>query len=659
MSNQPKKAPRSIAVLAHVDAGKTTFSEQLLYHAGVLRNTGRVDHQDAFLDIHPLEKARGITIFSDQACFDYDGGTWYWVDTPGHVDFSSEMERALSVVDAAVLIISCVEGVQSHTETVWRLMEKYRVPVFLFLNKTDRTGAKPDAVIERIKKLLSADVLDLRSSFSDDGTITGDAVEQIAEGDEALLDRLFEEGYDREMWLKSLKKQIRNRQLFPLMAGSALRDEGVKEFLRALSMLIETEYQQHVNEPMQARAFKVRFDAQGNRMAYLKLTHGTVSSRDEIMTPAGPMKINELRIAHGAKYRQVSSASAGDLVAAVGLADVRPGDLVGAVCEKSRFVTEPLLAAQVLYPKEIHSTKMLAALRQLEDEEPMLGVQWNEGTQSIELMVMGEIQLDVIRELMDSRFGIKIDFGPCRVRYMETIASPVCGIGHYEPLRHYAEVHLKLEPGERGSGITFKSNVHVDDLAFNWQRLIESHVFERTHKGVLVGAPLTDIKVTLLAGRAHLKHTEGGDFRQSTYRAIRQALMQAENVLLEPVCRFEMRAPADNMGKLMGDLSRMHAKTESPVFLDDEIQITGEAVFSLLSGYQTEFAAITHGRGAFTWQLSHYEPCLNAEEVIAERAYQPLADEPADSVFCAKGAGFTVAWDKVRDFAHLHSEANP
>ncbi len=650
---------KTIGILAHVDAGKTTFSEQLLYHAHALRTPGRVDHQDAFLDIHPLEKARGITIFSDQACFEYDGDTWYWVDTPGHVDFSSEMERALSVMDAAVLIISCVEGVQSHTETVWRLLERYQVPVFIFLNKTDRTGAKPDEAVRGIERLLSKDVLDLRDGFSSDGTLNDEAAENVAEGDEALLERLFEEGYDRESWLKSLKQQVRQRQLFPLMAGSALRDEGVKEFLHMLSMLTDTEYHEHEAEPFRARAFKIRFDGQGNRMAFLKILQGTLSSRDEIMTPAGPVKVNELRIVHGAKYKQVSSVSAGDLAAAVGLSEVRPGDTVGEACEKSRFITEPLMAAQVLYPKEIHPTKMLSALRQLEDEEPMLGVQWNEGTQSIELQVMGAIQLDVIRELMASRFGISIDFGPCRVRYMETIAQKAYGIGHYEPLRHYAEVHLKIEPGRRGSGIAFESKCHVDDLAFNWQRLIESHVFERTHKGVLVGAPLTDIKVTLLAGRAHLKHTEGGDFRQATYRAIRNALMQAENVLMEPVCRFELRAPSEAMGRILGDLNRMRAKTDTPEFEGDEIRISGEAVFALLNEYQTEFAAVTHGRGALSWQLDHYEPCAEQENIVQDRGYQPLADEPADSVFCAKGAGFTVAWDKVRDFAHLTSEANP
>ena len=652
-----KKGRISIGLLAHVDAGKTTFSEQLLYHANALRTPGRVDHQDAFLDIHPLEKARGITIFSDQACFEYENTTWYWVDTPGHVDFSSEMERALSVMDYAVLIISCVEGVQSHTETVWRLLEKYRVPVFIFLNKTDRTGAKPDEVIGQIEALLTRDTLNLRGCRLP--SLTEEAAEKVAEGDEELLERLFEAGYDETLWLQSLKKQIAQRRLFPLMAGSALKDEGVKEFLAALSALTQTDYHAHADEAFRARAFKVRFDAQGSRMVFMKILSGSLSSRDEIDTPAGRMKVNELRIVHGAKFRQVSRAEAGDLVAAVGLADVRPGDVVGEGSERGLFVTEPLMAAEVLYPKDIHPTKMLAAMRQMEEEEPMLGVQWNEGTQGIELMVMGGIQLDVIRELALSRFGIKIDFGPCRVRYVETIAEKAYGIGHYEPLRHYAEVHLKLEPGERGSGITYESRCHVDDLTYNWQRLIESHVFERTHKGVLTGSPLTDIKVTLLAGKAHLKHTEGGDFRQATYRAIRNALMQAKNILMEPVCAFSMRAPAESMGRLLGDLNKMRAKTEPPEYVNDDIFITGEAVFSLLNEYQIEFTSVTHGRGALSWRLSHYEPCAEQDKIVEERGYRPLADEPADSVFCAKGAGFTVAWDQVREYAHLKSEANP
>ena len=650
---------KTIGILAHVDAGKTTLSEQILYHAHALRAPGRVDHQDAFLDIHPLEKARGITIFSDQACFEYGGDTWYWVDTPGHVDFSSEMERALSVMDYAVLVVSCVEGVQSHTETVWRLLGQYGVPVFLFLNKTDRAGADPDAVLRRLRERLSPDILDLRAGFLPDGTLTGEAVEAVAENDEALMDALFSAGYDRALWLDSLRRQVKRRALFPLMAGSALKDEGVQAFLDMLSLLTETDYHLRAAQPFQARAAKVRFDQQGNRMVFLKITAGKLQARAEISTPEGPARANELRFCNGAKFRTAAEAEAGDLVAAVGMAGVKPGDLVGAVCEKSRFFTAPLMAARVLFPPEIHPAKMLQCLRQLEEEEPMLGVSWSEATRSIELQVMGAIQLEIIRALAQERFGIAIDFGPCRVRYLETIAAPACGIGHYEPLRHYAEVHLKLEPAPRGSGISFASACHVDDLARNWQRLIETHVFEYAHKGTLVGAPLTDVKITLLAGRAHLKHTEGGDFREATYRAIRNALMRAQGVLLEPVCRFSLRAPADAMGRVLGDLSRLRADADPPVFDGDEMLISGEVAFSRLNGYQDELAALSHGRGALAWRLDHYAPCEDAAAVIAERNYNPLADDTPDSVFCAHGAGFSVAWDKVREFAHLTSEANP
>lgn len=649
---------KTIGILAHVDAGKTTFSEQILYHAHALRACGRVDHKDAFMDSHPIERERGITIFSDQACFDYDGDTWYLVDTPGHADFSSEMERALSVMDYAVVVVSAVEGVQSHTETVWRLLERYQVPAFVFLNKIDRAGADADAVIARIRERLSSDALDLRNSFSADGTLKGEAIEAVAGGDEALLERYFTDGYDRDAFLESLRRQVRERRAFPLMAGSALRGEGIEDFLNMLSLLTPTDYERHENEPLQARAAKVRYDAQGSRMVFLKLTAGTLQARGEIDTPQGRMKVSELRIYSGAKFRQVSEARAGDLVAAAGLAGVTPGDRLGARCEKSRFVLTPLLTARVRYPREVQKTRMLEIMRRLEDEEPMLGVQWNAETGSIELQVMGAIQLEILRELVRTRYGIDIDFGACRVAYRETIASPACGIGHFEPLRHYAEVHVRLEPGARGSGITFESACHVDDLALNWQRLIRTHVFEYAHSGVLIGAPLTDVKVVLLAGRAHLKHTEGGDFREATYRAIRNALMYADSVLLEPICRFELRAPAENIGTILGDLTAMHAEYDSPVFEHDDIVVKGSVAFSRLSGYPEKLTALTHGRGWCAWQSDHYAPCENAAAIIEERQYNPQWETP-DSIFCARGAGFNVAWDKVKDFAHVHSEANP
>lgn len=651
---------KCIGILAHVDAGKTTFSEQILYHAHALRTCGRVDHQNAFMDSHPLEKERGITIFSDQACFDYDGDTWYLIDTPGHADFSSEMERALSIMDYAVLIVSAVEGVQSHTETVWRLLESYHIPVFLFINKIDRTGANPNAVIKHIRQRLSADVLDMRGGLAKDGVFNDTVLEAIAGNDEQILELYLSGEYDHALFLNSLRAQIRNRQLFPLMAGSALRGEGIEEFLRMLSLLTPTDYDAHTHEPFQARAAKVRYDAQGNRMVFLKLTGGTLSARDEIMTCEGNAKISELRLYSGAKYRQITSAQAGDLVAVAGLHGVRPGEELGAHCQRSRFVITPLMTARVLYPSDISKTRMLEILKRIEDEEPMLGVSYVPATGSIEVQIMGVIQLEILRELVKSRSGIAIDFGPCRVSYRETITAPCCGIGHFEPLRHYAEVHLRLEPAPRGSGISFESVCHVDDLSLNWQRLIKTHVFEYVHNGVLIGAPLTDVKITLLAGRAHLKHTEGGDFREATYRAIRNALMYSQSMLLEPICRFELRAPAEAIGTILGDLTAMRAEYASPIFEDESIFIEGSAPFAHLSGYQERLNALTHGRGVCLWQSDRYAPCEKgeAQAIIDERQYNPMGETP-DSVFCAHGAGFTVAWDHVREFAHLHSEANP
>ena len=647
---------KTFGVLAHVDAGKTTFSEQMLLSVKALRTAGRVDHKDAFLDMHPLEKARGITIFSDQARFDYAGETWYWVDTPGHVDFSSEMERAIMVMDYALLIVSCVEGVQSHTQTVWRLLGAYGVPVFIFLNKTDREGADPDGVIAQLKRL-SGDILDLRGALSPDGTLTAEAAESAAAYDETLMDRLFDTGYDRDLWLARLRALVRARAVFPLMAGSALRGEGIGPCLDMLRTLTETDYQAREREPMRAVAQKVRFDDQGNRLTFLKLTRGALNARDEVQTVDGPVKAGELRLYHGAKYTTVPSAAAGDIVAVTGLGGVRPGDTVGADCARGRFNTAPLMTARVLWPDQIHPTQMLGILRRIEEEEPLLGVTWNESSRTIEVQVMGRIQLDVLRSLVAARAGIDIDFGACRPRYLETIAKPAYGIGHYEPLRHYAEVHLRLDPLPRGRGVEFESAVHVDDLSLNWQRLIRTHVFEIQHRGLLTGAPLTDVKVTLLAGRDHLKHTEGGDFREATYRAIRNALMRAQGVLLEPVCRFDLRAPEAAYGRVAGDLARLKADCEPPRYEAGEVAITGEAAFSALSEYSETLAALTHGRAAFSWRLDHYRPCEDQQRVVDEARYDPYSDGSPDSVFCAKGAGYTVAWDKVADFAHLPSEA--
>ena len=649
-----------IGILAHVDAGKTTLSEQLLFHAGVLRAPGRVDHRDAFLDAHPLERQRGITIFSDQAVFQRNGRRYFWVDTPGHADFAAEMERALSVLDMAVLVVNGAEGIQSHTETLWGLLTAYGVPTVLFINKTDRPACDVPAVLSQLRQRLSGDITDMGGWRG--GALPDGVVEAVAERDEALLDRWMADDYDPDAWLEGLREQFFRRQLFPVYSGSALNDKGVEALLDALCLLAESDRRngdpppQGDEAPFRALVYKIRHDAQGGRLCFFKVLSGSLRPREEFPVPGGTARVNELRLYSGTRFSPIPQAEAGMLCAAPGLSEARPGDVIGAGSGRNRFHTEPMLAATVRYDRSIPANRVLSALRTLEDEDPALSVSVNEATGGIDLRVMGRIQLEVIRQLMQDRFAIDIDFGPMRVLYMETVAAPAVGVGHYEPLRHYAEVQLRLVPGPRGSGVRFESLCHVDELALNWQRLIETHVYEKAHRGVLTGAPLTDVVVQLLHGRAHLKHTEGGDFRQSAYRAIRNALMYAESVLLEPVCRFTLRAPADSYGRIMGDLARMHAETEAPQADGERFTVTGEATVAQFSLYNDAFLAATHGRGQLQYRLDHYAPCRDAEAVIEAARYNPLADDTPDSVFCSHGAGYTVPWDEVKGHAHCPVE---
>ncbi len=683
-----------IGILAHVDAGKTTLSEQLLFHAGVLRAPGRVDHRDAFLDAHPLERQRGITIFSDQAVFERNGHRYFWVDTPGHADFAAEMERALSVLDLAVLVVNGAEGIQSHTETLWALLAAYNVPTVLFINKTDRPACDVSTVLAQLKTQLSGDAVDMGGWHG--GDLPTAVAEAVAERDEALLERWLVDDYDPAVWIEALRGQFSRRQLFPVYYGSALNDVGVAELLDALCLLavrdavgrqlppspvrdaaslgeggfdsadrspkapspmeLSPEATEEV-APFRALCYKVRHDAQGARVCFFKVLSGSLRPREEFPVAGDTARVNELRLYSGTKFTPLQQAGAGMLCAAPGLNEVRPGDVIGAGGGHNRFHTEPMMAATVLWDGDVPAGRVLAALRTLEDEDPALAVMANEATGGIDLRVMGRIQLEVIRQLMGDRFGIEIDFGPMRVLYLETIAASAVGVGHYEPLRHYAEVQLRLVPGPRGSGIRFESLCHVDELALNWQRLIETHVFEKAHKGVLTGAPLTDVVVQLLHGRSHLKHTEGGDFRQSTYRAIRNALMYAESVLLEPICRFTLRAPSDSYGRVMGDLARMHAQADAPQTDGDRFIVTGEAAVSAFALYNDDFLAATHGRGQLQYRLDHYAPCRDAAAVIEAAHYNPLADDTPDSVFCAHGAGYTVPWDQVKAHAHCPVEA--
>ncbi len=639
---------KTIGILAHVDAGKTTFSEQVLFRTQAIRKVGRVDHQDAFLDSHALEKQRGITIFSGLAHFEMEGDTWYWLDTPGHVDFSTEMERAVAMMDYAILVISCAEGVQSHTETVWGLLKKYQVPVFVFLNKLDRVGADPEQVLRQMNRRLSLDMLDLRH-FQVQGQFSDAEIEAVAERDESLLDLLFDGGFDDAKWLDSLRRQVKGRACFPVMAGVALEGKGIAEFLQVLTLLTRTDYSD--DAPLSARCYQVRHDAQGQRICFLKLLSGVLRVKDEL--PDG-QKINELRLYHGDRFRPLDIAHAGDIVAIPGLEGIGPGDTIG-TDQKSFFVTKPMMAADVLWDeKAVPAFRMMQCLRILEDEEPTLTVTEQLGRLSVH--IMGRIQLEVLKEQIASRFGIAVDFGPTHVLYRETIAAPSIGVGHYEPLRHYAECHVRLVPAAPGTGVTFRSRCHVDTLALNWQRLIETHVLEKQHKGVLTGAPLTDVCVELLTGRSHLKHTEGGDFRQATYRAIRNALMYAQSILLEPIAGFSLRAPVDLYGSLAGVLSRMQANIDLPEYEDDSVILTGEAPYALFAQWQEDFLSLTHGRGALRVWMSRYAPARNQEVIVAEKAYNPLADDTPDSVFCSHGAGFTVPWDQVRSYMHMSHE---
>ncbi len=637
----------TLGILAHVDAGKTTLSESMLYHAGSLRTMGRVDHQDAFLDAHPLERARGITIFSDQAMMSLGESQVFLVDTPGHADFAAEMERAMAVMDYAVLVVSCAEGVQSHTDTVWQLLRRGHVPTFFFLNKTDRAGAEPDRVLCELRRKLSPDCVPYE-----------ELTEAAAERDEDLLDEYLSGQVTRQRVDTVARRLIGEERLFPVFRGSALQDAGVEEFLSVISRLMETHYD--ADGPFGARVFRIRHDAQGSRLIFLKLVSGRLSVRDAVTVGGESFRVNELRLYNGSRFTSVQTAQAGQLVAVTGLPACRIGDALGDCAPAPQPVTQPLLSVKAMFPPEVSVQTALTALRRLEAEDPALGVQWNESLREIHLRVMGAIQLEVLRELVRERFGLAVEFSRPEIMYRETIAAPVRGAGHYEPLRHYAEVHLLLSPVPRGTGITFSSRCHVDELSLQYQNLIRTHVFEKEHLGVLTGSPLSDVHIELLTGRAHLKHTEGGDFRQATYRAIRQGLMKAQPVLLEPYYAFTIDAPQEHLGRILSDIQRLYGEFEVPDADDSGLHVRGRGPVSTLMDYTQELTVFTRGKGRLSVHFDGYEPCHNAEEVIANRGYDVGADREnsPDSVFCAKGAGFIVHWDKADEWMHCEVPAD-
>lgn len=653
MNNTSKNKPEKYicaGIVAHVDAGKTTLSESILYTSGAIRKMGRVDHGDAFLDTYELERSRGITIFSKQALFSLGDAQITLLDTPGHVDFSAEMERTLQVLDYAILLISGADGVQGHTLTLWKLLKRYQIPTFLFVNKMDQPGTDEKALMEELKKRLDGNCVD----FSGDRD-TQEWQEQLAMCDEILLERYLEEGSVEE---GEISRLINERKLFPCFFGSALKMTGVQEFLQGLEKYIEMpEYPREFG----AKVFKIARDSQGNRLTYMKITGGSLKVKTVLRGQKDgedrEEKVDQIRIYSGEKYEMVNEAFAGMVCAVTGLTFTYPGQGLGREAASDMPLLEPVLTYQIQLPPECDVHKMLLNLRQLEEEEPLLHIVWNEELGEIHAQVMGEVQIEILKSLIKERFGVVVDFGSGNIVYKETIKTPVEGVGHFEPLRHYAEVHLLLESGEPGSGMQFYTDCSEDELDKNWQRLILTHLEEKEHRGVLTGSPITDMRITLVAGRAHLKHTEGGDFRQATYRAVRQGLRKAESALLEPYYDFRLEVPADMIGRGMADIQRMCGEFQPPQIEGETAVLTGSAPVVTMRDYQNEVISYSRGMGRLFCTLKGYFPCHNQEEVVQAFCYDPEADleNPTGSVFCAHGAGFVVNWDQVEEYMHVES----
>lgn len=630
-----------VGILAHVDAGKTTLSEGMLYTAGAIRTMGRVDNRDAFLDTYALERERGITIFSKQAVFSLGTTQVTLLDTPGHVDFSPEMERTLQVLDYAILVISGADGVQGHTRTLWNLLKRYEIPTFVFVNKMDQAGTDAEVLLQELKTVLEEGCVNF--SAKRDAAF----YEEAAVCSEDALEEFLDTGRLKD---ETIQELFLERQLFPCFFGSALRLEGVKEFVEQMQELIKVPA---YPETFGAKVFKIARDEAGNRLTYLKITGGSLKVKAVI----GGQKVNQIRIYSGEKYEAVNEVEAGSICAVTGLSDTYPGEGLGAEQGTYLPVLEPVLNYQVIPTEGDDPILLLPKLRELEEEEPQLHIVWEEALQEIHVQLMGEVQLEVLKTLIYERFGVEVEFGQGNILYKETIQNTVEGVGHFEPFRHYAEVHLLLEPGEPGSGVQCMSVCSEDVLDRNWQRLILTHLMETEHRGVLTGAPITDIRITLVSGKAHLKHTEGGDFRQAVYRAVRQGLKQAESVLLEPYYEYRLELPSENVGRAMTDIERMHGTFGLPQTEADRTILTGMAPVSTMRDYQKEVHAYTRGNGTLQCTLKGYAPCHNTEEVLVATGYDSERDtlHPTGSVFCAHGAGFLVPWYEVKEYMHLPS----
>ncbi|WP_294353343.1 TetM/TetW/TetO/TetS family tetracycline resistance ribosomal protection protein [uncultured Clostridium sp.] len=639
---------KTIGILAHVDSGKTTFSEQVLYHTKSIRSRGRVDHKNSFLDNHEIEKERGITVFSDQAKFQINDTVYYLVDTPGHVDFSSEMERTLSILDYAILLVNGIDKVQGHTETVWNLLRKYNIPTFIFINKIDRVGFNRDEVILDMEKNLSKDICFLDNDYIKDEKV----IEKICEKDDELLEKYLEGTLNEKEFLNTFKKIIKEERIFPCLEGSALQDIGIEEFLRVFDDLSYTNYKE--DDEFSGRIYKISYDEKGNRVTFIKALSGSLKVKGEINLNGNLNKINELRIYNANKYVTVEKIVAGDIFGAIGFVDGIAGQGIGTIDNFIQYNMIPTLTTKAIFDKNLNIKKVLNIFKKLEEEDPALNVVWDETLQEINIHIMGKIQLEILKELLKKRFDLDIDFGQCRILYKETIKGSVIGSGHFEPLRHYAEVHLKIEEGQRNKGITFESKCHVDNLNLGHQNLIKTHIFEREHHGLLTGSPLTDLKITLLTGRDHNKHTSGGDFRQATFRALRQGLEKAENILLEPYYKFRISVPKENMGRVLSDIQKLKGTFEPAEVLENKVIIRGRGPVKNFMNYSNEITIFSKGKGSISLMYDNYDVCHNSKEVIKEINYNKEADieYTSTSIFCSKGQSYLVRWDEADNNMH-------
>ncbi|MCU9612756.1 TetM/TetW/TetO/TetS family tetracycline resistance ribosomal protection protein [Caldibacillus lycopersici] len=646
---------KTIGILAHVDAGKTTFSEQLLYHTHTIKQVGRVDHQNTFLDSHTIEKQRGITVFSDQAMFTFGSSNYFLIDTPGHVDFSPEMERAIQVMDYAILVISAVEGIEGHTETVWELLRKHQIPTFFFINKMDRTGADKLKVIEEIKENLTENVMDITGALID-GVMKEDLIEFLAEQQEDLLEHYLTDGYEKEKWLQAMQQLIASCQLYPITSGSALHNQGIQNFLDSFDCLTKTAYRSDMS--FSGKVYKIRFDQSGTRVTFIKALSGKLKVREELNYGSSGNqvieKVTQIRLYNGNKHQTVEEVVAGELFAVTGLSNATVGDGVGSIETSATFAMIPTLTSKVVFESAVPMKEALRIFNILDAEDPSLNVTWNEQLQEIHIHVMGTIQLEVLKQMVEERFQLQISFEQPKILYKETMDTSVIGYGHFEPLRHYAEVHLKMEPAKRNSGIHFTSECHTDDLPVGLQSLIGQHIFERPHHGLLTGSPLTDVKFTLLTGRSHNKHTHGGDFREATFRALRQGLEKANNRLLEPYYSYKIKVDLEQMGRVLTDIQAAYGKYDSPKIDGNKAILTGIVPVATFLNYHSILASFTQGKGTLRLSFAGYFDCHNEAEVIDRIGYQKDADPnyTSSSMFCAKGQSFSVPWDEAEKKMH-------